>query len=97
MMQIMREPPPCPWINFPNLLEATSAPEGALAQAQAWLEFLIAISPADLLQYEREHPAPPEWQKFYNWAAQVHDLKRRDATTWGYALIRKMWQSTTLK
>ncbi len=68
-----------------------------LAQVQDWLRFLIAIPPQDLLQYEREHPAPPEWQKFYKWAAQMHDHRYRNPTLWGYALIKTMWDSTTLK
>jgi hypothetical protein len=68
-----------------------------LAHVKDWLRFLIAISPQDLIQYEREHPAPPEWQKFYKWAAQVHELSYRTPAMWGHALIKKMWDSTTLK
>lgn len=96
----MREQPPCPWIRSPDLLRDRHPSQESLAQFTDWLKFVYALSPDELVGYERDHPAPAGWEefRFYERAARWHDLREKlPGAMQSVALVQKMWQTTTLK
>ena len=91
-----------PWVAFPGLMRNGHPTDDAFSQIMAWLYFVVMLSLDDLHRYERDHPAPLEWECLYKFAAQLPDLHRAcmaqipdELQVDG--LIAKLRQSTTLK
>jgi hypothetical protein len=82
------------------LLRDRHPSQESLAQFTDWLKFVYALSPDELVGYERDHPAPAGWEefRFYERAARWHDLREKlPGAMQSVALVQKMWQTTTLK
>jgi hypothetical protein len=90
----MREPPPNPWVEFPNPRDAYSAKAGR-RHFSDWMEFLFTLSLDELCKRERDYPPPPEWGEIYNCAKEM--ARNCQTVMQRHELIEKIWQVTTLK
>jgi hypothetical protein len=94
----MREPPERPWLRFPGLLSEEHPPEDGVALFNSWLAFLYGLSPEELLECQRDYPAPALWDVLYETVRRVRQIDRTlGGTTTIAILIERLWQSTTLK
>jgi hypothetical protein len=96
----MSEPPRKPWIQFPDLLRTPKKSAQGERQLHDWMNFLFELSPDGLRKYQVENPAPPGWDEIYKFVIRLVDQASNEGEpplAYPDDLIRKLWQSTTLK